>query len=255
MNNFYTLFPNKYYFSRKITDKVDYEESYWKEITDPDGKKRNRLLEREQCLEDLRDVLSFINAMKPGKILDIGCGLGYLLSGVSDKWSKYGVEVSSFAAKYAENWGEIFVGKLKDANFKQEYFDLIVLNHVIEHVDNPESIIGQIYRILKDRGTLILGTPDFDSACARRFGNNYRLLHDKTHVSLFSNESMHRFLRDHNFHIDNVEYPYFDTKYFTKDNLLRIFDINNISPPFYGNFMTFYCHKVTDKISRLIEQC
>ncbi|MBT6227679.1 MAG: class I SAM-dependent methyltransferase, partial [Candidatus Scalindua sp.] len=127
MNNFYTLFPNEYYFSRKITDKADYEENYWKEITDPDGKKRNRLLEREQCLEDLRDVLSFINAMKPGKILDIGCGLGYLLSGVSDKWSKWGVEVSSFAAKYAENWGEIFVGKLKDANYKQEYFDLIVL--------------------------------------------------------------------------------------------------------------------------------
>jgi len=250
MNNFYTLFPNEYYFSRKITDKADYEENYWKEITDPDGKKRNRLLEREQCLEDLRDVLSFINAMKPGKILDIGCGLGYLLSGVSDKWSKWGVEVSSFAAKYAENWGEIFVGKLKDANYKQEYFDLIVLNHVIEHVDNPENIIGQIYKILKDSGSLILGTPDFDSACARRFGNNYRLLHDKTHVSLFSNESMHRFLRDHNFHIDNVEYPYFDTKYFTKDNLLRIFDINNISPPFYGNFMTFYCHKVTDKVSR-----
>ena len=81
MNNFYTLFRNKYYFSRKITDKVDYEESYWKEITDPDGKKRNRLLEREQCLEDLRDVLSFINAMKPGKILDKKPATNGLLEG------------------------------------------------------------------------------------------------------------------------------------------------------------------------------
>jgi|TARA_B100002003_G_scaffold170875_1_gene158850 SAM-dependent methyltransferase len=250
MNNFYTLFPDKYYFSRKITDKADYEESYWTEITDPDGKKRNRLLEREQyLLEDVREVLSFINSKKPGKILDVGCGLGYLLSGVSDKWSRFGVEVSSFAAKYAKEWGEIFVGELKDANFKQGYFDLIVLYHVIEHIDNPEDIIGQIYKILKDSGTLILGTPDFDSACARRFGNNYRLLHDKTHISLFSNDSMHRFLRDHNFHIDNVENPYFDTKFFAKDNLMRLFDVNSVSPPFYGNFMTFYCHKITNRFS------
>ena len=91
-------------------------------------------------------------------------------------------------------------------------------------------------------GIILLGTPDFDSGCARLFGNNYRLLNDPTHISLFSNDSMHRFLRDHGFTIDYVEYPFFNTRHFTEDNLKALFNTSKVSPPFYGNFMTFYCH-------------
>ncbi len=50
---------------------------------------------------------------------------------------------------------------------------------------------------------------------------------------------MHRLLRDFGFVIDKVDYPFFETRYFTPENLMRLFDINKISPPFYGNFMTF----------------
>ena len=88
-----------------------------------------------------------------------------------------------------------------------------------------------------------MATPDFDSGCARQFGPNYRLLHDPTHISLFSNDSMHRFLRDHGFKIFRADYPFFETRYFTKENLIRLFDTGEVSPPFYGNFMTFYCQK------------
>ena len=75
-------------------------------------------------------------------------------------------------------------------------------------------------------------------------GNNYRLLNDPTHISLFSNDSMHRFLRDHGFKIDQVEYPFFNTRYFTKNNLNDLFNTSRVSPPFYGNFMTFYCQPI-----------
>jgi hypothetical protein len=54
---------------------------------------------------------------------------------------------------------------------------------------------------------------------------------------------MHRFLRDYGFTIDRVDYPYFDTPYFTAQNLARLLNTSEVSPPFYGNFMTFYCHK------------
>ena len=97
------------------------------------------------------------------------------------------------------------------------------------------------WKILKKGGIILLGTPDFDSGCARLFGNNYRLLNDPTHISLFSNDSMHRFLRDHGFTIDYVEYPFFNTRHFTEDNLKALFNTSKVSPPFYGNFMTFYC--------------
>jgi SAM-dependent methyltransferase len=220
-----------------------YEEDYWGEIVDPDGRRRNRLGERDGFLNDLKTELGFIHGLAPGRLLDIGCGPGWLLSGIDDSWEKHGIEVSAFAATHARRHGAIFEGPLLDCPFADGSFDLVVLHHVIEHLRDPVANLRVIHRILKGGGKLILGTPDFDSGVARRFGSNYRLLHDKTHISLFSNDSMHRFLRDHGFRILFVDYPFFETRHFTEENLLRLFDTERVSPPFHGNFMTFYCVK------------
>ena len=48
------------------------------------------------------------------------------------------------------------------------------------------------------------------------------------------------------FRIDQVEYPYFDTQWFDRENLLKMLGTDGISPPFYGNFMTFYCTRSAD---------
>src|SRR3989344_2411685 len=231
----------KYYVSLPKTEKPDYEESYWDKIVDPDGKERNRLEEGGLFLNDIDYVVRYLNTLSPGKILDIGCGLGWLLSVLPDSWDKYGIELSKTAAVNAKKYGKIFEGPLSDSNYEDNYFDVIFTHHVIEHMERPEEEIKNMKRILKPGGILILGTPDFDSGCARLFGSNYRLLHDKTHISLFSNDSMHRFLRDNKFDIFRVEYPFFKTRFFTRDNLMKLFDTSVISPPFYGNFMTFFC--------------
>lgn len=232
-----------YFKKRKPKKKVEYEQNYWGTVVDPDGNVRNRLQEREKHLEDIKEELSFLNSLPAGIILDVGCGLGFLLSGLKPGWEKHGVEVSRMAAEHAARWGKIHAGELAEAKFPDEFFDVVVMHHVIEHMEDPVSAIKEAYRSLKPGGVLLLGTPDFDSGCARRFGDNYRLLHDDTHVSLFTNESMHRFLRDHGFIIERVEYPFFETRHFTKENLMRLFDTSKISPPFYGNFMTFYCRR------------
>jgi D-sedoheptulose 7-phosphate isomerase len=178
------------------------------------------------------------------------------------RWEKHGVEISEYAAKQAEQFATIFCGELEHAGYQPASFDVIVAHHVIEHLFDPIAFIQQVRTLLKPGGHLLLATPDFDSGCARRFGGNYRLLHDPTHVSLFSNESMFRFLRDHGFVVDRVHYPFFETRHFTRENLLRLFDVSAVSPPFYGNYMSFYCRKpnssaVSDalqELSRLAEQ-
>ena len=94
---------------------------------------------------------------------------------------------------------------------------------------------------------LIVGTPDFDCGCARRYGENFRLLHDNTHISRFSQMKVcigclqitdFQNSRERNLIILN-------SKYFTKENLLRLFDTEEVSPPFYGNIMTKYCEKLS----------
>ena len=235
------LYETGEYFASVPPGETAYEENYWGEIVDPDGKRRNRLEERERCLADLRAELKFLESLPPGRMLDVGCGPGWLLSALDDSWKRFGVEVSAFAVEHAKAHGEIYVGPLLDCPFPEGSFDLVTMHHVIEHMADPTANIVKARRLLKPGGWLMLATPDFDSGCARRFGANYRLLHDTTHVSLFSNDSMHRFLRDHGFRIRRVDYPFFETRYFTPESLNRLFDTDTVSPPFYGNFMTFFC--------------
>ena len=79
---------------------------------------------------------------------------------------------------------------------------------------------------------------------ARKYGNKFRLLHDKTHTSLFSKDSLLRFLRDYGFDILSIDFPFEDTQYFNKKFFLAAFQKKkNFSPPFYGNFMTILAKK------------
>ncbi|MGD8386729.1 MAG: methyltransferase domain-containing protein, partial [Desulfobacteraceae bacterium] len=191
------------YFIRREPEKpLEYEENYWGTVSDPDGVKRDRLQEQQKYLADIDAELNFINSLPGGRLLDVGCGPGFLLSGLGSQWDPSGVEISRLAADHAQKWGSIFQGNLEDAAYPSEHFDAVVLHHVIEHLDTPLRTLREIQRLLRPGGWLILGTPDFDSGCARLFGPRYRLLHDPTHVSLFTCESIHRLLRDEGFVIE-----------------------------------------------------
>ena len=58
--------------------KIKYEENYHKLVKDPDGKVRNLINEREYKLSQMQYVLSYLQRTKPSKILDVGCGHGWL---------------------------------------------------------------------------------------------------------------------------------------------------------------------------------
>ena len=77
-----------------------------------------------------------------------------------------------------------------------------------------------------------------------RFKKNFRLLHDKGHISLFNKKTLSLLLRKTGFKIVQVRYPFFKTKYFTFSNLLKLINKTKMSPPFYGNIITIYARKV-----------
>ena len=231
------------YYRSRATVNAGYEENYWGDVIDPDGKKRNRRKERDQRIADINEELTYINRLDAGRILDVGCGMGDLLSAVNEKWEKFGLEVSEFAAAEASKYGDIYVGSLKDSPYDNESFDLVVMHHIIEHLEEPEDDLIKIRKILKHDGKLIVATPDFDGAMARRYGDNYRLLNDKGHVSLFSRISLRQFLEDFGFEIEHESFPYFDTRHFSNENLKRLLKTDQISPPFWGSYMTFYSRK------------
>ena len=233
----------EYFVKRPLISKD--QTDYWIDgKSDPDGKTRNIILEKDRYISENQYIINYINNnMHSGKLLDIGCGPGYLLSKISDDFQKFGCDTSKKAVESANQYGDVRYATVENCGFEKNEFDIVVALHFIEHTDDPLGFIKEIKRIMKKNATLIIAAPDFDSGCARRFGNLYRMLHDPTHIRLFSNDSMHRFLRDHDFSILNVEYPFFETeRFFNKENMLKMLDKNlSVSPPFYGNFMTFFC--------------
>lgn len=233
------------YYEKIIKENVDYEETYWGKVIDPDGKVRNLLDEREKFLANVMDELDFINSLPPSKIIDIGCGPGFMLSGIEDKHQKFGLEISKYAAQHAKKYATIYEKPIEELNLDENSFDVVISHHVIEHVDSPESFLTQIKKTLKPGGILILSTPDFNCVCAKLFKERYRLLHDKTHVNLFSFKSLKNMLQDFGFEVKDVDFPYFNTEYFNENNILKMlkFETAQISPACWGNFMTFYCKK------------
>jgi SAM-dependent methyltransferase len=219
----------------------EYEEDYWGQAVDPDGRSRNLVEEWDQQVRNLAYITDVLAQMRPGSILDVGCGPGFLLSAVDKAWERYGVDVSKKALDYCARYANVSCGDLPSLRFPDGKFDVIVMNHVIEHLGAPLEYIAEARRILRREGLFIVATPDFDSGCARRFRSRFRMLHDSGHVSLFTAFSLVKMLEDYGFSMIHVEYPFFETAYFTKENMLRMFDTTSVSPPFYGNHVVVFC--------------
>ncbi len=100
------------------------------------------------------------------KILDVGCGNGWILESINDQTqgnaSLFGVEPSGSGARNSTIRvpnADIRTGTLSDVSFHTQ-FDLIVTSEVIEHVHDKSQFISQIASSLKNDGTLILTTPN-----------------------------------------------------------------------------------------------
>lgn len=141
---------------------------------------------------------------KAGKILDVGCGAGYFLA-VAKKngWQTYGVEVSKIAADYAEKkFGiKVFTGELLQANYPDEYFDVVTLWHVLAHLPNPSETLAEINRILKKDGLLVLTVPNISGFQAKIFKEFWFHLDVPRHLYFFELGTLKQILRKNGFKV------------------------------------------------------
>ena len=63
---------------------------------------------------------------------------------------------------------------------------------------------------------------------------------------LTTKQQMSKTLLSHGFKIEKIEFPFLKTEYFNFQILFNFLKRNDISPPFYGNIMTFYAKKTTN---------
>ncbi len=100
------------------------------------------------------------------KFLDVGTGNGYMIESAKEAgFEVWGTEISPSAAAIASKKfpGQIFEGKLESADYPDNFFDVICLTDVLEHLPNPLETVREIGRTLKPDGHLFLISPNTDS--------------------------------------------------------------------------------------------
>ena len=126
---------------------------------------------------------------KPGKLLDLGCGIGVLLSQAKRRgWDEYGLDVKKGSITYAKKHYNVkaFEGTLENHKFKENFFDVIVMNDFLEHVPNPLDALKEARRLLKKDGLLFIATPNIDSVMAKISKTYWLHLKPDEHIYYFS---------------------------------------------------------------------
>lgn len=99
---------------------------------------------------------------KRGNILDVGCGAGvflYTFKNYFPEWKTLGIEpTTEFADVAKENGINIIYGYLKEDTLNSK-FDLITLNHVLEHLNNFQAMLLTLKNYLKKDGLLYIEVP------------------------------------------------------------------------------------------------
>jgi 2-polyprenyl-3-methyl-5-hydroxy-6-metoxy-1,4-benzoquinol methylase len=135
---------------------------------------------------------------RPGRVLDVGCGRGFLLDAFRRRgWTVEGTEMSEASSAHArEILGiPVRIGPLESLGLPAASFDAVTLWHVLEHVTTPGSMLAEIRRILKPGGVLLVSVPNFGSPEARITGPGWFHLDVPRHLVHFTPETLDAALR------------------------------------------------------------
>jgi len=145
-----------------------------------------------------KDWVRKIEKWSPGKrLLDIGCGIGYLVRTAYDLgWDAYGLDTSSDSINYGKELLTLH-GRLNDKTLGQfrftERFDAITMFSVIEHVDDPYKLILEVRSALKPNGILVIKTPSQASLVTKLHWGLNRITNSKYDLNLYNQEHIYRF--------------------------------------------------------------
>jgi SAM-dependent methyltransferase len=98
------------------------------------------------------------------KVLDVGCAEGSLLRGIGAKAPnsvRFGVEPNPHFGEYARTWAQATVFQdLADIEKAGVKFDLITINHVLEHVREPVRLLERLLALTTETGAIYVDVPD-----------------------------------------------------------------------------------------------
>lgn len=167
--------------------------------------------------------LKFIKKFAPlrSRLLDLGCGEGeFVRAAQKFDFEAFGVEPY------------ILKKKLKDYTFQSEFFDVVTLWHVLEHLHHPKDELSEVKRILKKDGWLFLSLPNLRSLGFLLGRNYWYHLDTPRHLFGYEKKTVLKMLESSGFRVVKLNFLFFENpadlfetmmpKIFGEKNYLKI---------------------------------
>ena len=168
------------------------------------------------------------------QILDAGCGDGINLIGLDQIKTELGLNCEIHACDYNQIRLErakrfSFIKSFKEADllkmpYEDDSFDIILCNHVLEHIPDMEKALAEIKRILKPGGKAILNVPN-EGCLMAQIRNNIlqrKILKTTDHVHFLTKSSFGKFIRNAGLNIERFERRGFFIPYLPLHSYIRI---------------------------------
>lgn len=148
-------------------------------------------IRREGFLQELPTEI------KPGRMLDIGCGWAAMLLNARGKgFQVEGVELTGIAVEFANTilGIPVFQGQIEDATIKPG-LRLVTMLHTLEHLPTPSEALTKIHSLLEPGGWFCGIVPNFDSICSRTLGEKWGWLDPNYHYTHYTPSTLAKTLQ------------------------------------------------------------
>lgn len=123
---------------------------------------KNQLTRRDRCL-------GVLGSVSGKRILDVGCGVGFISRMLVGRNEVHGVDISAEYLARAASWGiETERWDIqKGLPFDSDSFDIVLVTEVLEHIFDTDALLSEVRRVLKEGGVLVLTVPNVCSLVSR----------------------------------------------------------------------------------------
>lgn len=159
--------------------------------------RQGRVITFEKHLRPLHQIVGPPNGRK---LLDVGAHIGVFVEIANQAgWQATGLEPSRWSVEMARQLGtKLIEGTLATSNLPQDYFDVVTLWDVIEHLSDPMAEIEHVFRALKPGGWVVIHTMNIESLFAKLMGAKWPWFMEM-HLYYFSEQTMRNLLEAANF--------------------------------------------------------
>ncbi len=139
---------------------------------------------------------------QPGKLLDVGCSRGWFLD-VMQGWECHGIEIVTSDGMIARkrHGDRIFVGLFEDYPLMENYFDVITLQDVFDHIRDPMAALEKCRRMLRPGGMIVIKVHNISCLYAKLTGRNFYAVVPPTHLFYYDAGTLDRALSKSGFQV------------------------------------------------------